>query len=576
MFDPLDSLLPAPRDDEPASLRQDIIDEVRDHLHSALLRELHRTPDENLAKQNVLQRFGDPAALVRKLWLQALRDKIMTQKILSTSALLMAVACLIGVLFMGQLVQQNQKANADLIQQMKESNAQLVAQFQSLASQRKTESAPLSPEWCSLKLRFSLDKPAGPPAKGFRAWINDLSGSPQGERQIPVMNFVVNDTGVIDFGYLKFGRYQLNVTSPSGINLSSQILTLRPQQNVSGEIVCPSATPQDVSLTAEPRFVDKNEASKILFLCEFVSNPLIVDQRDWLIPPYTNRPYPIGGMGGFGGGGFGGGGFGVGQGVGGGGFGGGGMFNIIDRLDDQVLQPGLPSSAAGAVLRVIVTTGGDLIDLTTVGSGGDLVGQSLPDGFFSRASVADLRFMNWSYLHESAAKSLNWHGVEMRLRSIIILSLPQNYYVQYVQPESPETRRISTVNVLTPPLLVSKLPTDHPLRLFTARPGETNKLVIDVSKFPLDWQLEIDRGRKKFAPLQQELKEYWEKKDKTEKTPNEGFGSGTGRHDPGNAFTRSPSAPNFEEKKPAADDTSSPAPADKGNPPAEAAPKEAK
>ena len=39
--DVISAELPGPRDDEPASLRQDIVDELRDHLQCAFHRELH-------------------------------------------------------------------------------------------------------------------------------------------------------------------------------------------------------------------------------------------------------------------------------------------------------------------------------------------------------------------------------------------------------------------------------------------------------------------------------------------------------------------------------------------------------
>ncbi|MGQ0637183.1 MAG: HAAS signaling domain-containing protein, partial [Planctomycetaceae bacterium] len=70
--------LPASRDDEPANLRQDIADELADHLHSALGRELHATRDETKAKENVLERFGNPATIALKLWSDAMWEKIMS------------------------------------------------------------------------------------------------------------------------------------------------------------------------------------------------------------------------------------------------------------------------------------------------------------------------------------------------------------------------------------------------------------------------------------------------------------------------------------------------------------------
>ena len=59
----LSALLPPPRDDEPASLRKDIIDELSDHLVCAYHRELLRGVASNVAHQRVLEQFGDPAAM---------------------------------------------------------------------------------------------------------------------------------------------------------------------------------------------------------------------------------------------------------------------------------------------------------------------------------------------------------------------------------------------------------------------------------------------------------------------------------------------------------------------------------
>src|SRR5271163_2703485 len=92
--DTLSALMPAPRDDEPASLRQDILDELGDHLACAYNRELLRGANSQLARQRVLELFGDPAAVARRLWLDAMKGKIMAQRVLITSCLAVALACI--------------------------------------------------------------------------------------------------------------------------------------------------------------------------------------------------------------------------------------------------------------------------------------------------------------------------------------------------------------------------------------------------------------------------------------------------------------------------------------------------
>ena len=63
-----DGKLPPPRDDEPLSLRQDIIDEHQIDLHCSFERELLIMSDTNQASQNALSRFGPPNLVARQLW----------------------------------------------------------------------------------------------------------------------------------------------------------------------------------------------------------------------------------------------------------------------------------------------------------------------------------------------------------------------------------------------------------------------------------------------------------------------------------------------------------------------------
>jgi hypothetical protein len=102
--------LPAPRDDEPASLRQDILDELADHLDCALKRELTKniTPDE--AVENVKRRFGDPRDLARRLWLDATKDTIMSKRLTLAAMGLMTVTCLLLVLFAWRALVATQQA----------------------------------------------------------------------------------------------------------------------------------------------------------------------------------------------------------------------------------------------------------------------------------------------------------------------------------------------------------------------------------------------------------------------------------------------------------------------------------
>ena len=95
--DALSPDLPARRDDEPDSLRDDIIDELADHLACAYRRELLRGMDPTTARHHVLDEFGDPAAVARRLWFDAMKGKIMSKRILVAYSIVLTLVCLVSL-----------------------------------------------------------------------------------------------------------------------------------------------------------------------------------------------------------------------------------------------------------------------------------------------------------------------------------------------------------------------------------------------------------------------------------------------------------------------------------------------
>src|SRR5712691_3616382 len=108
--------LPVPRDDEPASLRQDIADELADHLQASFTRELHFTPEETAAKQTVLDRFGDPRRVARQLWFDAMKEKIMSQRVNLVLSSVMTVACLGALALIGIMLRESRLATQQLLE----------------------------------------------------------------------------------------------------------------------------------------------------------------------------------------------------------------------------------------------------------------------------------------------------------------------------------------------------------------------------------------------------------------------------------------------------------------------------
>ena len=171
--DTLSTLLPPPRDDEPTGLRQDIIDELSDHLACAFNRELLRGADSTTARQRVLERFGDPAAMARRLWLDAMKGKIMAQRVLIASCVVVTAAslALVGLVWRQLTVAQRDAASAAAaMQAMTRQNDKAQTTQQAMLEQMRAMSESIrttrSLDWNPVSFKVTEDKPDGLPLAG--------------------------------------------------------------------------------------------------------------------------------------------------------------------------------------------------------------------------------------------------------------------------------------------------------------------------------------------------------------------------------------------------------------------------
>jgi hypothetical protein len=245
--------LPAPRDDEPASLRQDIVDELRDHLECALVRELH-TPTsrgcisaeqttQDAAHERVLARFGNPASIARRLWWDAMKETIMNQRI-TVAALVVLAAMSVGLFILTwqsvaagrALAEQTQSATQAMLAESQSVNQRLLAQLQRVSDQSANSDANKPAEWNHLQIRCVYDAENGPPASGVRVLLSSASANTAG---IPPVDETTGADGTIDFGQLLYGQYTLMLTAPNGLG-STQSISVRPGQDKLETIICPS------------------------------------------------------------------------------------------------------------------------------------------------------------------------------------------------------------------------------------------------------------------------------------------------------------------------------------------------
>ena len=147
--------VPPPREPELASLRRDILDELADHLGCAMERELRRTDDEAEARGAVLERFGDPAAVARRLYFEAIGGHIMMQKIALATNLIVAAVCVTLVIFTWTALRQNRE-----LQQA------MLARLEALAVTTDMDSP-----WTALEVEVTMGEEAGPPVPNVVAAV---------------------------------------------------------------------------------------------------------------------------------------------------------------------------------------------------------------------------------------------------------------------------------------------------------------------------------------------------------------------------------------------------------------------
>jgi len=533
---PLDSLLPTPRDDEPRSLRENLMDEVRDHLQSAYLGELLKTPDPVQAKKNVLARFGNPAKIVRQLWFQAMQEKIMSQRILVGTCAVLALASLAGVGMMWNLNRNHQAAMLqsrreliDSLEQNQKSNLQLLQTF---ISEQKNLTTKADPEWCPVKIRCSLGKKGGPPAKGFVvSFHRRVAGTPP-----DTTNLVVPEDGLVDMGLLQFGKYTLTIRSPEGESPNYfstgdlEILPRLPQTPLYGEYVCPDGLPAEVSVKPQVVWPEPLRDKHLWMLCTF-SSDWKLEGRAWEFLSYPNPAHPWknpqfhspeggefqggGGAGGLGGGGFGG---------GGGGFGlmdfnrnGIGYASLEDNLD-QNIRPTLSGSARW---KCLINDRGEVWDLglwtfdgPEIALGEEyLAGFSFPKFRDPQDSLGGgvygqiIRLFNEP---TSGAAEVKWPAGELRLASIAVYLAPHTEYgLENSEPiEGTEVKRLLIKPITAQDLLgtfpiqsvddLGGLPADHPLCQFRGLPGQENSLPISLQESWVTIIQQTEQKRKEF------------------------------------------------------------------------------
>jgi hypothetical protein len=281
--DTLSTLMPRPRDDEPASLRQDILDELGDHLACAYNRELLRGANSQQARQRVLIRFGDPAAVARRLWLDAMKGKIMAQRVLIATCLLVMLASLflVGFVWMqsSRAAAETNEVNRKLSEALAQSQIANKDMMKTLSEMSDAIRNPRSPEWNPVKIKLTEDTIDGPPALECSI---ELSRREDGNSTI---DRTTDESGVADFGLLHPGTYSFSLSKSrdyGSLNGSGQF-NVEPGSNVTKLIVCPKKALEHVPVRVRCNWPADLENEALVVDASFNLDPLFMEGTSWSI-----------------------------------------------------------------------------------------------------------------------------------------------------------------------------------------------------------------------------------------------------------------------------------------------------
>jgi hypothetical protein len=241
-LDAISTDLPAPRDDEPAGLRQDILDELADHLACSYNRELLRGANPGEARLRAIERFGNPAAVARRLWLDAMKGKIMAQRVLIATCLVMVLACfgVVGLVWSrsnrasAEVAEANRRL-AEVLGQNQATNQEMLRQLQAMA---KPAAPANSAEWIPVTFKLTVEKPDGPPAVGYEVALGRGYG---GSVRAEAIHRRTDATGLADFGVVQPGDWEFMIQAGGWQTTAG--LNVVPGTSVAKEIVVPKVPP---------------------------------------------------------------------------------------------------------------------------------------------------------------------------------------------------------------------------------------------------------------------------------------------------------------------------------------------
>ena len=210
--------LPPEAPEDPPGLRRDILDELADHLHCAAVREAAAGYSHDETRCRVLARFGSPAAIALRLWLDAQKGQRLMQRFTLGAAVTSTVLSLVALAAIVLMLSQQSKLLGAMTENAAALN-ELAAKFDASppepnqsSQQTDVTGSRKREEEGNCFIVFVLDEATGKPVRAV-VTAKQIGGvNPTVFSDLPGTKSIVP--------VIERGSYALNITTESGFETS--------------------------------------------------------------------------------------------------------------------------------------------------------------------------------------------------------------------------------------------------------------------------------------------------------------------------------------------------------------------
>jgi hypothetical protein len=273
-LDSLEGALPEPRGGEPRDLRRDILDEIGDHLTLGMEEEAAAGAGPEAARAAALERFGDPAAVARRLWFDAIKEAAMKDRVVLWAAVTALALLSIGsTIFTWLSYRDGREFNRAMLEQLR-------------APKPEPAAAPSSMEWTDFTVAVTREDGSAVPGVTVQLKGNPFNWAPSPRSSGYVLEESTGPEGKARFGYVRPGDYEVDLYDSFYHTINKRVI-IRPGPTFTHQIYAPNKpeeAPVEFDIDWPGDLTDAGDSALLLFL-EGIS-PIRVRGTSWEGPEY--------------------------------------------------------------------------------------------------------------------------------------------------------------------------------------------------------------------------------------------------------------------------------------------------